>query len=53
MGGVAAVAGLRVAIATLAGLSIALAVAATLAFKGAPRTNVLAAGEDLLRTSRG
>ena len=53
MGGLAAAGGLRVAIAALAGLSVALAVAATLAFKGAPRTNVLAAGEDLLRTSRG
>lgn len=53
MGGLAAYGGLRVAIAALAGLAVALAVAAGFAFRGAPRTNVLAAGEELRRTSLG
>jgi MFS family permease len=53
MGGLAAVGGLRVAIAALAVLAVALGLAAAVAFRGAPRTNVLAAGEELLRTSRG
>jgi len=53
MGGLAAVGGLRVAIAALAALAVALAVAAGVAFRGSPQTNALAAGEQLLRTGRG